>query len=97
MVSNISSPSGTPRPATETDRLRVGPRVTSHPTAAGAPLDHLHLSDAAGALPAGLTSGPPIDAAMVARLGEAVAAGRYPVDPDRIAEALMRDHVDFHG
>jgi negative regulator of flagellin synthesis FlgM len=97
MVSNISSPSGAARPATETERSRAGQRVAAPPAAAAAPLDQLQLSEQAGTLPAGLLSGPPIDTAMVARLGEAVAAGRYPIDPDRIVEALMRDHADFHG
>lgn len=97
MVSNISSSSGAPRPATETDRSRAGQRTAASPAVAALPQDQLQLTGGAGALPAGLLSGPPIDAAMVARLGEAVAAGRYPIDPDRIAEALMRDHADFHG
>ena len=97
MVSNISSPSGAPRPTQEPERSRGGPRTASSAAASGAPVDRLQLSGGAGALPAGMLAGPPIDTAMVARLGEAVAAGRYPIDPDRIAEALLRDHADFHG
>lgn len=96
MVSNISSSSGVPRPATETERLRAGQPAAASPTVAAPPRDQLELTGGA-ALPSGLMAGPPIDAAMVARLSEAVAAGRYPIDPDRIAEALLRDHADFHG
>jgi negative regulator of flagellin synthesis FlgM len=50
-------------------------------------------SQAAGASPSGLisdlASGPPVDAEKIAALRAAIAEGRYPVDPDKIAERML--------
>lgn len=72
----------------------AGTRGTVDPVTPG---DSLRLSAGAGQLPASLTQGPPVDAALVDRLGTAIAEGRYPVDPDRIAAALFRDYLDFQA
>lgn len=52
------------------------------------PMDSVALSTAARSLPAEMTKGPPIDTALVAHLSAEIAAGRYPIDPNKIAEAL---------
>lgn len=96
MVSHISSPAMPSRPAVETDRLRAGARAAA-PAPAVPPGDSVLLSVAAGTLPAGLAGGPPVDAALVDRIGTAIAGGRYPVDPDRIAEAMFADQAGFRG
>lgn len=44
---------------------------------------------ARGNLLADLASGPPIDAEKIAALRAAIAEGRYPVDPDKIAERMI--------
>ena len=36
-----------------------------------------------------VSSGPPVDAGKVAALRAAIAEGRYPIDPDRIAERMI--------
>lgn len=43
------------------------------------------------ASPAGdmAASGPPVDAGKVAAIRAAIAEGRYPVDPDKIAQAML--------
>jgi negative regulator of flagellin synthesis FlgM len=80
---------------------RLAPRGIPRPSAATAagPVteDSVQLSVGPGILPAALTGGPPVDTALVSRIGTAIAAGRYPVDPDRIAEALFRDYADLTG
>ncbi|MFN7398331.1 MAG: flagellar biosynthesis anti-sigma factor FlgM [Sandaracinobacter sp.] len=37
-----------------------------------------------------MTAEPPVDTARVAELKDAIASGRYKVDPDRIADAMLR-------
>jgi negative regulator of flagellin synthesis FlgM len=97
MVSHISSSPGSPRAAAESDRLRGTPRPAAATTVGPVTEDSVQLSVGPGILPAALTGGPPVDTALVARIGTAIAAGRYPVDPDRIAEALFRDYADLNG
>lgn len=59
------------------------------------PRDSLSLSASAGALPEALTQGPPVDRALVDRLVTAISEGAYPIDPERIADVLFRDGLDF--
>jgi flagellar biosynthesis anti-sigma factor FlgM len=51
-------------------------------------VDSVALSSAARSLPAEMTKGPPIDTALVAHLSAEIAAGRYPIDANKIADAL---------
>ncbi len=44
----------------------------------------------AGQLVAELASAPPVNQARVAELRAAIQGGRYPVDPDAIASAMLR-------
>lgn len=50
--------------------------------------DQVSLSTTARSLPAEMVKGPPIDADIVARLSAEIAAGRYPLNPTKIADAL---------
>jgi negative regulator of flagellin synthesis FlgM len=56
--------------------------------------DQVALSSDALSLPADMQAGPPIDQALVARLGQDIAAGRYPLNPEKIAQALIAQFAD---
>ena len=71
----------------------VVPAATGASGATGA--DSLRLSDQAMSLSQGMLKTPPIDRALVDRLGTAIAEGRYPVDPERIAQAMFADSFDL--
>jgi flagellar biosynthesis anti-sigma factor FlgM len=71
---------------------QAGPSAAAPAQAGG---DNLRLSDQARALSEGMMKGPPVDRALVERLGSAIAEGRYPVDPDRIAAAMCADCFDL--
>jgi len=83
------------RPATETDTTRAETTAARPGPAAALARDDVALSPGAARLPDALRSGPPIDQALVTRIGAAIAEGRYPVNPDAIATALMRELADF--
>lgn len=59
--------------------------------------DTLRLSDQARTLSEGMARTPPVDTALVERLGTAIAEGRYPLDPERIAAAICADCYDLPG
>lgn len=82
----------------EPAQTRGGAAPTATPLrgAAAATADGVSLSTAASSLPEALTKGPPIDRALVDRIGEAISEGRYPIKPDLIAEALFRDVHDMN-
>ena len=78
----------------------MGQTGRTRPDAAG-PSDQLRgagdlvaLSSDALSLPAELRAGPPIDQALVAQLGQDIAAGRYPLNPEKIAQALIAQFAD---
>jgi len=88
------------RQIAETDptQARSGSTPGAQPRApSGTAADDVSLSPAASRLPAALTQGPPVDRALVDRIGEAIAEGRYPIKPDLIAEALFRDVHDMQS
>ena len=98
MVNSISNQMPRLRPAAETDAtLRPASLSGQSSTAPVASADSLRLSTGASSLPEALRQGPPIDSAMVERISEAIAAGRYPIDPAKIADALFRDYLDFQA
>lgn len=84
-----SAPSGTGSASLASPA--AGQTAAAHPGGA----DNLRLSAQAQALPAGLLKGAPVDSAMVERLGTAIAEGRYPLDPERIAQAICADCFDL--
>jgi negative regulator of flagellin synthesis FlgM len=88
------------RPVNDADTLRAGtggPIPTSARPAGpeAAATDGLSLSAQARTLSEGMLKGPPVDSALVERLSAAIAEGRYPVDPDRIAQAMFADSFDL--
>ena len=98
MVNSISNQMPRLRLATDIDQSTrpagLSGRTTTAPVGSA---DSLRLSAGASTLPETLRQGPPVDSALVDRIGQAIAQGRYPVDPDRIAEALFRDYLDFQA
>jgi negative regulator of flagellin synthesis FlgM len=98
---NPISPSGAPRlrPASEPDGASVKPSVAqpARPGTGGTvnAADSVSLSPGASTMPEALRGGPPIDRGLVDRISDAIANGRYPIDPSRIAEAIFRDVSDF--
>jgi len=94
ITSNISrlrsvGESETPRPQADAG-IRTAQGVSQAQTA-----DSLSLSSNPRALPEAMLKGPPVDTALVERLGSEIAQGRYPVDPERIAAALCRECFDL--
>ncbi len=91
MVNYVTSNVTQLRPVGETDlsrggRAQAGAAVAPAPAPGNA--DNLSLSVTAGMLPEAMKKGPPVDQALVAHLSAEIAAGRYPLNPGRIAEAL---------
>ncbi len=66
----------------------------SRPPASVGSVDSVTLSDAVSVhLAEGLAEkGPPFDLERVTRIKQAVAEGRYPVDPGRITDAIFQDY-----
>jgi flagellar biosynthesis anti-sigma factor FlgM len=93
MISSITPPFQ-PRSSAEAERLRTGGHSAVPATGSE---DHVQFSSRAPALPGSLGAGPPVDAALVDRIGAAIAGGNYPIDPDRIAAAMFRDFIEFSG
>lgn len=61
-------------------------------TAAG---DSVSLSPAAQSLPAELKGGPPIDLTIVAKIKEAIAEGKYPIDLEKITDSLFENYLEL--
>lgn len=91
MVNSITSNISQFRSISETDLSRSGKATAGgsvEPPSPVAGAEDVVLSSAARALPAEMTKGPPVNEALVAHLSSEIAAGRYPLDPGKIAEAL---------
>lgn len=92
MVTQITSSISQLRSVGETDLSqqagKARPQATTAPPARGGSADELALSASARALPAEMAKGPPIDHDLVAHLSSEIAAGRYPLVPEKIANAL---------
>ncbi len=101
MVAPISSNNITRlRPAGEADTspTRAAGAAAAPTRLPGGPsADGVSLSADASRLPEALTQGPPVDRALVDRIGAAIAEGNYPIKPDLIAEALFRDVHDMNS
>ena len=87
----LAGESETPRAASVAPGASVAGPAASH----SGGTDSLRLSTQAKGLAEGLMKGPPVDVALVERLGTAIAEGRYPVDPERIAQAMCADCFDL--
>lgn len=57
--------------------------------------DSVSLSPSATAMPDELKSGPPIDLTLVARIKEAIAEGKYPIDLEKITESLFENYMEL--
>ncbi|MCH8465889.1 MAG: flagellar biosynthesis anti-sigma factor FlgM [Roseinatronobacter sp.] len=91
MVNSITSNISQLRGIAETDLSRSGKAPPGGGIAQPSPIagaEDVILSSAARTLPAEMTKGPPVNEALVAHLSSEIAAGRYPLDPGKIAEAL---------
>ena len=56
---------------------------------AGDALGARQVSGPSGAVAEMVASGPPVDAGKVAAIRAAIAEGRYPVDPNKIATSML--------
>ncbi|MCE6952962.1 flagellar biosynthesis anti-sigma factor FlgM [Cereibacter sphaeroides] len=57
--------------------------------------DTVELSATALAMPEELRSGPPVDLQLVQKIKDAIADGKYPIDLERITDALFSDYLDL--
>ncbi|RHZ93351.1 flagellar biosynthesis anti-sigma factor FlgM [Cereibacter sphaeroides] len=76
---------------TRVDRSLAG-AATGSARASG---ETVELSAAALATPEELRSGPPVDLELVQKIKDAIAEGKYPVDLERITDALFADYLDL--
>lgn len=53
------------------------------------------LSPTAQTLPSELKEGPPIDLEIVAKIKEAIAANKYPIDLEAITESLFENYLEL--
>ncbi|WP_126979236.1 flagellar biosynthesis anti-sigma factor FlgM [Frigidibacter oleivorans] len=88
VVPASTSPSRPVDPVAQTERPHP-PRGAAEPATG----ERLDLADSGRLL--AMAEGPPVDQALVDRISARIAAGTYPLDPGRIAEALMRDGLDL--
>ncbi|MCC5964951.1 MAG: flagellar biosynthesis anti-sigma factor FlgM [Natronohydrobacter sp.] len=92
MVNQITSNITQLRAIGETGQAQTGKAQSSSlsnpPARGGETGDDVSLSVSARSLPLEMSKGPPIDADVVAHLSAEIAAGRYPLNPARIADAL---------
>ncbi len=73
---------------TQTGKAQITP--LGHSAARGSENgDEVSLSASARSLPAEMVKGPPINADVVAYLSTEIAAGRYPLNPEKIADTLV--------
>ncbi|MGP3697157.1 flagellar biosynthesis anti-sigma factor FlgM [Rhodobacter sp. NSM] len=76
---------------TRVDRTFAG-TVAGSAKATGETVD---LSAASLATPEELRAGPPVDLEMVQKIKDAIADGKYPIDLERITDALFADYLDL--
>lgn len=100
MVDLISQSSNRPRIVRPGEDLGLPVQGTGNGTGAVAGTaapngDTLALSTDATALPEELKGGPPIDLEIVAKIKEAIAEGKYPIDLEKITESLFQDFINM--
>ncbi len=57
--------------------------------------DSVSLSVTAQAMPEELKGGPPMDLTIVAKIKEAIAEGRYPIDLEKITDSLFENYMEL--
>jgi negative regulator of flagellin synthesis FlgM len=70
----------------------AGVMNTAVPQASG---DSVSLSATAQAMPEELKGGPPMDLTIVAKIKEAIAEGRYPIDLEKITDSLFENYMEL--
>lgn len=99
MVDPISTSAARPRiarPGEDVGAPVQGSTANSSATAVGqAAGDSVSLSPAAQSLPAELKGGPPIDLTIVAKIKEAIAEGKYPIDLEKITDSLFENYLEL--
>ena len=70
----------------------AGPATPAMPSTGG---ESVTLSTAAATLPGELKSGPPIDMEIVAKIKDAIAEGKYPIDLEAITESLFENYMEL--
>lgn len=99
MVDPISTSAARPRiarPGEEAGAPVQGSIATGSAPAVGpAAGDSVTLSPAAQSLPAELKGGPPIDLTIVAKIKEAIAEGKYPIDLEKITDSLFENYLEL--
>jgi negative regulator of flagellin synthesis FlgM len=77
---------------------RNAPSAPAQASTAAAPKGSVKVSDAASVKAvAQMAETPPIDGAAVRRIKEAIARGEYPINVDRISDALMHAYREMKG
>jgi negative regulator of flagellin synthesis FlgM len=71
----------------DAQRAALGKAAAAAPV--GAPANGAKSVGVGGTIADLVASGPPVDSDKVARIRAAIAAGNYPVDANRIAEAMI--------
>lgn len=80
--------------ATPVGRAAAGAAV--RPAGTGADAVDLSATATAG-LPQELRAGPPMDLEIVKRIRDAIAEGKYPIDIDKITEAMFASFREMAG
>lgn len=57
--------------------------------------DSVSLSATAQAMPEELKGGPPMDLTIVAKIKEAIADGKYPIDLEKITDSLFENYMEL--
>lgn len=71
------------------DAQRAAPGKAAAAAPAGVPANDVRPAGVGSAIADLVSSGPPVDSDKVAQIRAAIAAGGYPVDPARIAAAMI--------
>lgn len=99
MVDPISTSAARPRIARpgEDAGLPVQGSAVAVPSAAGSTAtgDSVTLSTTAQTLPEELKGGPPMDLTLVAKIKEAIAEGKYPINLEAITESLFENYMEL--
>lgn len=99
MVDPISTSAARPRIARPGEDIAVpvpGSAAQGPASAVGSAAgDSVSLSQAAQSLPAELKAGPPMDLTIVAKIKEAIAEGKYPIDLEKITDSLFENYLEL--
>ena len=99
MVDPISTSAARPRSVRpgEAAGLPVQGSAAGATTSAAPPAkgDSVSLSVTAQVMPEDLKGGPPMDLTIVAKIKEAIAEGKYPIDLEKITDSLFENYMEL--